>query len=307
MKRSVCVLMLLALTPGLSRAQSFTDDPFADDIAPASVALPAPTRLAFLPKGEIALPGPLPGRPLARDRERIAVPTSAGLALVTLDGRRIEVVDGSGEGVSSAATEVRVRQRVYRYRAEAGALVAERRCPRCRTGWSRCWRLAIPVSPTAAPLVVGQRIYVGGLDNRIYALKRRNGHRVWTAEVSGRVRAPLVHLPAPANPADGAVLAVPEGGRRLLALDQAGGRAVGSVELDLAVGSWSGAPLVTDDGRVAIARQSYDPSRAHLVLYEVSRSVPGSSTTSTSPASTSDASPPRTSTTVAGPEPEGSS
>jgi outer membrane protein assembly factor BamB len=139
------------------------------------------------------------------------------------------------------------------------------------------------------PVVSRERVYFGALDNRVYCVKARNGHRVWTAALPGRIDRPLTLWRGPApSPADATtpvapadlelVLVIPEGAPRVLALDARDGRQVARLELPEGQGRLVGAPAVTPDSRIAVAWQNYDESRAALIVFELRPAADDAST-----------------------------
>jgi hypothetical protein len=62
----------------------------------------------------------------------------------------------------------------------------------------------------------------------------------------------------------------------MIALDGRSGREVATVRLRDGDGKLLDGPLVTDDGRVIVARQAYDEARASLRVYRLEDMGPGS-------------------------------
>ena len=166
-----------------------------------------------------------------------------------------------------------------RYRAiadEGRRLILERSCRSCPRRWKRVWKLRTAGIPDATPLVQGRRVYFGSADNRVYGVRRRNGHRVWATDVEGRVLRTLGWWVSPETPENekeqppAAVLAIPEPGEELIVLDAAGGSLVLRFQMpgeeSLAIGS-----VVSDSsGRLWLARQGYNPKEAFLMELELS-------------------------------------
>ena len=117
------------------------------------------------------------------------------------------------------------------------------------------------------------------MDNRIYSLKARNGHRVWTADIGGRISTPLMQwrgeIPEPTAKDPLAtreltlILAVPASGSEMVALESEAGRQVASMRLPEGGGKLVSGPLATPDGRVVVARQQYAESEASLLVYRL--------------------------------------
>jgi len=261
------------------------DTPFdADTLGPPPPAVPALTvpSLRFRVEAELPLPGPLadPGPRIVDGR--LTIPVGGGAARAVWTGGdaapRIEPVAGGDVALEAGPDEPAAGYAPdggFRVRAlPRGRLVAERRCPRCRGGWNRVWRLRVPGSDFAPPLVTGRTVYFGATDNRVYAVRRRNGHRLWDVDVGGRVLRPLVlwqgHVPAAPEPGVAPevielLLVVPWDGAAVLALEARTGHVAATFEAG-EDRTLVGAPVSLDDGRVAVARQSYDASEAALLV-----------------------------------------
>jgi hypothetical protein len=274
-------LALLAVASS-ARAQSFSSerDPFADTLAPLTGAPevePLPALALHLVRA-IPLPGPLPGGALRADGDRVLVPVAGGIVAADVAGRSapelVAAPPGEPPGEAQWAVDADGRQR---FAVRDGRLVAQRRCERCSRGWRRSWRVRIPGDRHALPLPHEQSVFAGGLDNRVYALRQRNGHRLWTADVGGRISRPLVlwqgslpALEAGEGPLElDLVLVVPDHGARLLALEAETGRRVASIDLSDAEGSLVGVPLVTSDGHIVAARQRYAEGEADLLVWDL--------------------------------------
>ncbi|HXV74790.1 MAG TPA: PQQ-binding-like beta-propeller repeat protein [Candidatus Polarisedimenticolaceae bacterium] len=158
---------------------------------------------------------------------------------------------------------------------EEGWILAQRRCPRCKSGWRTRWKIRAPGSQFARPLVTEHRIYYGTTDNRVYCVKRKSGHRVWVSDVRGRVLRPLelLEVSAPPHPryfdrnrplTMGVILVIPDGGAELIALEAKSGERLASYELpenELLVGG-----AVAHDGQVVVAAQRYSAEDAALLV-----------------------------------------
>lgn len=280
---------LLALLAASVAAAQSTADPFAREVFPEQTAggpeLTLPS-LAFRLENDREVPGPLAGRPLRPDAQGgIAVPLeSGGLALVSDGGRGAvrlvadEVAPPADADPLAPVGEPGSRRR-FRITTE-GMLVAEK-CRRSKkTRCHKIWKLRVPGGATVPPAATKGRLYVGALDNQVYALRSRNGHRIWATDVGRRVSNPLSlwegELPLARR--DGSrteprkirlVLVLPEGGSRLLALEARSGRKVAIFELPDGEGRLVGSPLVTAEGTIAVARQRYTEREASLILLAV--------------------------------------
>ena len=166
-----------------------------------------------------------------------------------------------------------------------GFIVAEKHCASCGKRWKKKWRIRAPGDEFARPVVTDRRVFYGTTDNRVFAVKRRNGHRVWAADIPGRVVRPLELVRVQAPPelvargkSKGSslwldlILVVPASGRTLIALDARNGERVASFDLEedeMLVG----APLARD-GHVVVARQKYEANDAALLVFRLSPAGP---------------------------------
>ena len=74
---------------------------------------------------------------------------------------------------------------------------------------------------------------------------------------------------AVASPSPTLVLAVPDDGGAIVALDAHTGAKVASYDLPDDGGTLVGDPLVTPDGRIVVARQKYTPEDASLMVFRL--------------------------------------
>ena len=287
MRRSILVsLSLLVSLFALSEAgaQSYVDVGF-DDLPPPADSKPTdpPPKLIFSLVAEIPLPGPLPGDGprLRGDLVEIGV---AGGTIVTqpvpdATPQWIDSASGSDPDPSPVGWVTDERAHTRFRSVPGGVLEAQKSCRRCKTGWKRSWKLRIPGNTLLPPLVADRRVYIGGLDNRVYSLKARNGHRVWTVDIGGRISTPLmlwrgeIPKPTPEDPLATReltlILAVPASGSQMVALESQGGRQVASMRLPEGGGKLVSGPRATRDGKVVVARQQYAESEASLMVYRL--------------------------------------
>ena len=218
--------------------------------------------IAWTSEARLELPGPLGARGPIRVGESLLVPTAKALFEARLDPepRWIEPSAALPEqpGLSerwSLADDGRARARID----ARGRLELQRKCDRCRRGWRTRWRLRLPATAEVAPVLGPQRVFVGTLDNRVYAMRRKNGHRLWSADVGARVRRPLALV-------EGDVLVVPGSGERLLRLAAPDGsrRDTWSAPAGATI---VGAPVALDAGRIALALQGYESADARLEIF----------------------------------------
>jgi hypothetical protein len=279
-------LSLLVSSAAMAQSPPQTSDNGFEDLPPLAQAAVEPVpNLAFDLEAEIGLPGPLPGPgPRLRDG-RIEIDVASGTVVTSGEPGAQPVPILEAETGARIAPEpgawVEDEAGRARYRAVPGGYVeAQHRCPRCKAGWKRVWRLRVPGNTLSPPVIAGRRLYFGALDNRVYCLRTRNGHTVWAADIGGRPALPLELWRPPAGPAPvdrrvatsnrGAVLlAIPDGGTRLLALDAETGRQVASLRLEEGEGKLVSRPLATPDGRIVVARQRYIAEDASLLVYRL--------------------------------------
>ncbi|HKQ59678.1 MAG TPA: PQQ-binding-like beta-propeller repeat protein, partial [Candidatus Polarisedimenticolaceae bacterium] len=149
-------------------------------------------------------------------------------------------------------------------RLEPGRL----QCERLRRDgrWKRTFKLRLPGEGPLTPLVTPRRVFFGTPDDRVYCIKRRNGHRVWAADVPGRVRQPPVFWKGP--PLE-AVLVVPDSGAKLIALRASDGAQLATHEIREQDGRIVAVPAVTPDGKIVAALQRYAPEQAAVRILEL--------------------------------------
>ncbi len=286
------VLMLGAVGPTAAQT-TLAEDPFDDALAPpiARESKHLPT-LDFDLLAEVPLPGPLPAERLRKDGDHVEVAVTGGVARVRPEPGAVAVI---APQPATAPPESDVWSESpdgkFRFRSMPnGFIVAERRCPGCRRGWKKTWKLRVSGTTRVPPVSVGPYVFFAAMDNRVYCVKRRNGHRVWSADAGGRIAHPLVVatiLPEPlgVDRVDGAddprtvdrntvLLVVPESGARLLALNPDDGLKLAQLDFGNGDGTIVGGPLVVDEGQLVITRQRYRRSDASLLVYALTRSEP---------------------------------
>lgn len=246
--RRIAILVPLALALACTRP------------APAPGRIPLPP-LDWRIDGELALPGPLEQGPRRSD-SRLCLGSASGPISVTLDPPAFEVEASCAAPPQPPAAERWSLSAEGDYRAridERGRVELQRACSRCRKGWKTRWKLRLPATAEMPPVVGAERVFVGTLDNRVYALRRSNGHRDWQADVEARVRRPLALV-------DGSLLVVPGNGERLLMLAAPDGSQRYSWSAPAAT-TIVGAPALLPDGRLAVALQGYAAESARLALF----------------------------------------
>lgn len=282
----LCLLLIfVASEPSTAQTQTYSADPF-QDLPPTSRRAdgPALPKMAFLLEAEIPLPGPLPGAGPRLRGELIEIPVAGGTVLTRPTSDAIPSLIASQDALQAdpeASPWVEHALGRFRYRAvTGGAIQAQRSCKRCKSGWKRIWKLRVPGNTLAPPLLDERHLYFGSLDNRVYCVKARNGHRVWVTDLGARVSSQLVRWRGSigGDPLDEAaspprevslILAVPDGGSELTALDSEGGQPVARLRLEDDEGKLVSGPIATPDGKIVVARQKYAATEASLMVYRL--------------------------------------
>jgi hypothetical protein len=236
--------------------------------------VPDPPEFRIVSVEQIPLAGPLESGPRLVDG-MIEVRTAAGLVRTTWDGSAQPTIDATPAapdqparewGVSSDGTH---RAGALDYRT----LLVQKSCRSCDSGWRRRWRMRVAGLAQAAPLVTEQRVYYGAADNKVYGVRRKNGHRAWATALDGRIQRPLALWVAD-DASIAALLAIPEPGVELVVLDAVGGRAAFRYTLQGADEHFVGPAVRVPDGRIVLARQGYAPGDAGLVVLEITFQAP---------------------------------
>ncbi|NIM01339.1 MAG: PQQ-binding-like beta-propeller repeat protein [Acidobacteria bacterium] len=232
---------------------------------------PDPPELQFESVTDIGIVGPLVSGPRDLDGA-VYVGTAAGPVRVNWAGPT-----PTAERVAFLATEPSADwglspDRSHRAKPVDGRLVVQKACKGCGSGWRRRWRLRVPGLAPVPPVMTAKRVYFGSSDNRIYGVRRKNGHRLWATALEGRVLRELALWVATGTeraPQVAAILAVPEPGAELVVLDVYSGSVVLRYRLaeegDVIVGS----PVATPDGYVILARQGYTEQDASVIILKL--------------------------------------
>lgn len=248
----------------------------------------APPRFVFDPVGEVSLPGPLPEGSPALVEGRLRVPVAGGTAWVVPAGGAEAMIDTApipspeiGKTAGDAEAWVLSEAGRFRFRIDAdGRIRAQRRSSWSRDGWRKAWTIrAVRALPTP-PMVIGRRLYFTATDDRIYAVRTDNGHRLWAVDVGERASRPITRwsgtIPTidPGTRRAGAgplelLLVVPDSGGSLAAYDAYDGSLRGSFSLPAGSGWLTSPAVVLDEGRIAVARQGYEPTQAALALFRL--------------------------------------
>jgi hypothetical protein len=232
--------------------------------------------VAFRLSAEIPLPGPLQGKqPQFRDGSVEIDVLGGTLAAEPVPGAAVRWIrEGHPEEPPAPPPWIEDELGRRRFRTvDSGHLEAQRRCAGCRDGWRRDWRLRVAGNGLAPPLVHSGRVWFGTLDNRVYCVKAKSGHRLWVADVGARVssRIGLWTLPPGVRTASAPelLLVIPDGGSRLIALDGTQGTEVGALRLAEGEGRFVSGPLATAEGAVVVTCQRYAAVDAALLVYEL--------------------------------------
>lgn len=244
---------------------------------------PGPPTLVLEWIGEVPFPGPArPG----------ALHVEDGRVVVANGDRRFSIEPTPGGAVEPAGppqapvaerepTWVYAPDRKMRFAAipERG-IVAEARRGGESERWKRAWRLRRVGSVPFPPLLLGERLFFASSDDRIYAVRAKNGHRLWATDVGDRLsrelslweatvprfgrgkepdREETIHL----------LLAVPDGGAALLVLDVHDGRILARGTIPEGKGRLVSAPLVLEAGKIAAVRQGFALEDAALGLFRI--------------------------------------
>jgi len=300
-----CVVLAAALLPAAGCATQRTEarpPGFWQRMVARSTPAETP-RLEFRLIADIPVPGPLAGEALELADGSVRIPVVGGTVLTGWEeGAQPELLPGqSGQPAVTSDGWAYDPSGKYRSRVtDDGRLVTERRCRTFCSGWNKIWRLRQAGVAVAPPLLTETRVYAGGSDNRVYSLRKKNGHRVWVADVGQRVvnGVALWKAPPPVDatseaslmpPDFRAILANPGAGTELLALDTRTGQVAARFELAEDSGRLRGAPLVLPDGRIAVGREKYNSQDASLMVLELGEALQPSATPTEPPAEDADA------------------
>jgi hypothetical protein len=280
-------LVILAVGGGSTPSQTYQESTlgqtFLEPVLPPPEHANAP-QVSLELVVDIPLPGPLPGDGPRIVEQSIEIPVADAVAITGWteharpELRPATTQEPASETENGSPPWVAGPKGKFRYQARPeGLIVAQKRCKRCGLGWKRAWKLRVGGSTLAPPLVTDRRIYFPALDNHVYSIKRKNGHRVWAVDIGRRISSPLTLWRA--SHEDAAVigsfdrlpellLAVPDDGGDLFALSLESGVTAASFEAqngDTLVGT----PVTTPDGRIVLARQRYAPTEASLLVLRV--------------------------------------
>lgn len=283
-----CLLAVFPLAPFRGQSsRDFSKDPFAQDLEEVGESAPTLSKqLLFRLVGEIALPGPLPGKGPRMAGDKVEIPVADGVAVMPVEPEAVAEIVAREPGPEFEIVPWTISpngKRRFRT-SEAGQILSEKRCKKCPSGWKKRWRHRLPGNDKAPPLLHEKRLFFAAMDNMIYCVKAGSGFQLWTSDVGGRTSRPLVvwtgggigWVSTSASPLTPTVImVVPDSGSELLALSADTGQRVARIGLERGDGTLVGVPAMTPGGKVLVAHQKYDETEAALRIYELV--VPGQS------------------------------
>jgi len=230
--------------------------------------------LVFERVGEIALPGPLGGQPGFLSDDVLLLPVDGGWARVAPESEATPSIVPSVDAPEIPEWLPSLDGK-RRYRTTAEGLVEAQKLSRNGKKWVASWRIVAPNSIMAPPILLGPRLCYAGLDDRVTCVRASNGHRVWAVDLGDRLSRGLTCWPACGKGSvDGEILlAVPDDGASLIALDAYDGRRVATFNLP-SPQRFASSAFVASDGRIAIARKGYEAKDAALVLLRLTPPPP---------------------------------
>jgi hypothetical protein len=243
-----------------------------------------PDRLTFAVTAEIALPGPLPSGGPDLDGEFLEIDVAGGIARTSWSAGSTLSVRPADSPVSGVEPLIFVRwsydpARLHRSQAlPSGLIYTQKRQRSSSSRWHKTWKLRVSGNNIAPPLLTDRRVFFGSQNNRVYGLRKRNGHQVWSTDLDQRISRRLVHyqgqLEAPPESTNDAqdlelILVLPDPGSRLIALDAATGMLVAEYNLPRDGGKFVGVPVVTPDAQVVVAKESYNAAEAALIVLKL--------------------------------------
>ncbi|HJQ99263.1 MAG TPA: hypothetical protein VJ826_13200 [Candidatus Polarisedimenticolaceae bacterium] len=266
--------------------------PPGGEVLPNNYPPPIPERLGPAPSlkfelaREIPLTGPIASPEAWAEGDAVLVPLGSGAARVDpsaaappQNGVSAEPPpDPSGAWIVSA-------EGTRRFRATAQGVIEAQKKRKNGTKWKRSWHIVAPNATPAPPILLGPRLCYAGLDDRVTCVKASNGHRLWTTDLGDRLSRPIARWPSasPARVAPGngdrtiegeILLAVPDNGASMIALDAYDGRRIATYDLPSEERLVSGPLVFADDGIVAV-REAFDKTQvAVLVLRLVHNEAP---------------------------------
>jgi hypothetical protein len=280
-KHNISLLMIaamLCLAPYAEHgAQSYQDSSYRSpylEAVPFNPPKPALPGLSFRLLHDIPLPGPLPGPGATLAGDEIEIDVAGGrVATGWQAGAVPRIIDPPAEADAAAERWSVAPDGLFRCTALlSGRILCQKRCFECRKEWRKKWKLRVAGKGLPLPLVTEKRVYYGAYDNRIYAVKRKNGHRVWETDLPDRTSRTLERWLGGSGgdePEMEMILLIPDDRRTIIALDSETGARVATFELPSSGGLFVGAPLVTKDHKIVVASQKYSAEEASLLVLEL--------------------------------------
>lgn len=247
---------------------------------------PPPPKFVFELLGEVKLPGPLPEGPMVLEDGRLRLAVAGGTAWVEPRPDATAEIQGADAAIGGVAAPMATDDGwvlspdgELRFRIDDdGRIRAQHRSRWSRDGWRKAWTIKAPRAVATPPLVLGPRLFFAGMDDRIYAVRADNGHRLWAVDVGERVSRPLTRWSGIIPAIDArtrkvrpetldVLLVVPDSGDAIDALDAWDGTIVGRFPVPAADGWLTSPPVVVGETSVAVARQGYVPEEAALALF----------------------------------------
>lgn len=277
-RRAIALAPLIVLLPVALQAQSyqdtFSEQRYLEPLITEATVEAAP-RMTFRQLTDISLPGPLPGSGPRLVNGEIEIPVAGGVAISGWrEGAKPRIVRPASASEAGPLEWSYSPKGDFRCSVlESGHILAQKGCRDCGKRWRKKWKLRVAGSDMAPPLLTGNRAFFGGLDNRVYCVKRRNGHRVWDSDIPGRASQPLAmwRRGGIAESAEEVelIILVPDDGRSIIALDAATGSRAAAYDLPQNGGQLKGSPIVTTDGKIVVARQLYAAAQASLMVFDL--------------------------------------
>ena len=290
-RRIAIAVALLTITPAPGQY-----GPTTGEVLPNNYPPPLPERLGPAPKlrfeldREIDLEGPVAPTEAWADGDAVVVPLATGAALVSVpDGEPARTAEPPTPPANPSGEWIVNATGTRRYRATAEGIIEAEKKRKGGKRWKKSWKIVAPNSTPAPPILMGPRLCYAGLDDRVTCVKAKNGHRLWTTDLGDRLSRPIARWPSASasrvapKPGDRAIegeilLAVPDNGASMIALDAYDGRRLATYDLPAAARLVSGPLVFSDDGIVAV-REAFDKRQvAVLVLRLVHNEAPPTST-----------------------------
>ncbi len=275
--RAVCLVVLSAPAVFGQGYGGATLDPATFPTVKPQRKTPPPPALTLETVLELPIPGPLAGGAMEVHGNSVQVPVDGGYVLVDLGAGDEPVVSRveaePGERPDDEGWILTGRKQRLRIRTEPeGRIVAQKRASSEPSFWKRHWHLRTPGSTPAPGLLVGKSILFGCSDNRVYALKARNGHRLWYQDLGHRILFPLVLWHGRLGDRDhDLVVVAPHPGRSIRLLDPFDGKTLARFRLGQGDAKdiedeFASHPAVLADGRIVLPVQKYESGEAALVV-----------------------------------------